>query len=131
MTCEAGPPCHWMGTLVRIRGDFAYDASGRERGNLPLKRGFIPQVAAMPCFSPTRGALSPSSSLCPFAFKVFVLCRNSLPWPCKFISSMPILSECSTWCVAYLDGMRRRLAEGSALAPSSLANLPPESSFSF
>jgi hypothetical protein len=39
MTCEACPPCHKMGTLVRIGGDFARDASGRERGNLPLKRG--------------------------------------------------------------------------------------------
>jgi hypothetical protein len=39
MTCEAWPLCHRMGTLVRIEGDFAGDASGRERGNLPLKRG--------------------------------------------------------------------------------------------
>jgi hypothetical protein len=31
MTCEACPPCHKMGTLVRIGGDFARDASGRER----------------------------------------------------------------------------------------------------
>jgi hypothetical protein len=82
----------------------------------------------MSCFSPTRRALSPSSSLRPFAFKVSVLCRHSLPWPCKFISSMPRLSGCSTWCVAYLDGMRRRLAEGFAQVPSSSANLPPESS---
>jgi hypothetical protein len=39
MTCEAWPPSHRMGTLVRIGGDLARDASGRERGNLPLKRG--------------------------------------------------------------------------------------------
>jgi hypothetical protein len=39
MTCEAWPPCHRMGTQVRIGGDFARDASGREWGNLPLKRG--------------------------------------------------------------------------------------------
>jgi hypothetical protein len=32
-------PCHRMGTLVRIEGDLARDASGHERGNLPLKRG--------------------------------------------------------------------------------------------
>jgi hypothetical protein len=38
MTCEAWPPCHRMGTLVRIGGDLARDASGREQGNLPLKR---------------------------------------------------------------------------------------------
>jgi hypothetical protein len=31
MTCEAWPPCHRKGTLVRIRGDFAHDASGHER----------------------------------------------------------------------------------------------------
>jgi hypothetical protein len=28
-----------MGTLVRIGGDLARDALGREWGNLPLKRG--------------------------------------------------------------------------------------------
>jgi hypothetical protein len=39
MTCGAGPPCHRVGTLVCIGGDFARDALGRERGNLPLKRG--------------------------------------------------------------------------------------------
>jgi hypothetical protein len=39
MTCEAWPPCHRMGTLVGIEGDLARDASGRERRNLPLKRG--------------------------------------------------------------------------------------------
>jgi hypothetical protein len=82
----------------------------------------------MPCFSSTRGALSPSSSLRPFAFRVSALCRHSLPWPYKFILSMPRLSGCSTWCAAYLDGMRRRSAEGFAPAPSSSANLPPESS---
>jgi hypothetical protein len=82
----------------------------------------------MPCFSPTRGALSPSSSLRPFAFKVSALCRHSLPWPCNFISSMPRLSGCSTWCAAYLDGMRWRSAEKFAPAPSSPVNLSPESS---
>jgi hypothetical protein len=39
MTCEAWPPCHRMGTLVRIGGGPARDSSGRERGNVPLKRG--------------------------------------------------------------------------------------------
>jgi hypothetical protein len=28
MTCEARPPCHKMGTLVRIGGGLARDASG-------------------------------------------------------------------------------------------------------
>jgi hypothetical protein len=82
----------------------------------------------MPCFSPTRDALSPSSSQRPFAFKVSALCRHSLPWPCKFISSMPRLSGCSTWCAAYLDGMRRRSAEGFTPVPSYPVNLPLESS---
>jgi hypothetical protein len=81
----------------------------------------------MPCFSPTRGALSPSSSMRPFAFKVSALCRHSLPWPCKFISSMPRLSGCSTWCTACLDGMRRRSAEGFVPAPSIPVNLLLES----
>jgi hypothetical protein len=81
----------------------------------------------MPCFSPTRGALSPLSSLRPFAFKVSALCRHSLPWPCKFISSMPRLSGCSTWCAAYLDGMHQRSAKGFAPAPSSPANFLPKS----
>jgi hypothetical protein len=51
----------------------------------------------MSCFSPTRGALSSSSSLCPFAFKVSALRCRSLPWPCDFIPSIPKLSECSKW----------------------------------
>jgi hypothetical protein len=88
-------------------GETSRDFSRRERGSLPLKGGFIPRVAAMPCFSPTRGALSPSSSLRPFAFKFSALCRHSLPWPCKFISSM------LGWDVP---------------APSTPVNLPLESS---
>jgi hypothetical protein len=84
----------------------------------------------MPCFSPTRSALSPLSSLRPFAFKVSALRCRSLPWLCKLIPSVPRLSGCSTWCAAYLDGMRRRLAEGFAPAPSTSSNLPPESSCS-
>jgi hypothetical protein len=56
------------------------------------------------------------------------LCRHSLPWPCKSILSMPRLSGCPTWCVAYLDGMRRRSAEGFAPASSTPMSLPLESS---
>jgi hypothetical protein len=84
----------------------------------------------MPCFSPTRCALSPPSSLHPFAFMVSTLRCRSLPWPCKLIPSVPRLSGCSSWCTACLDGMCRRLAEGFAPAPSSSASLPPESSCS-
>jgi hypothetical protein len=80
----------------------------------------------MPCFSPTRGALSPSSSLRPFAFKVSALCRHSLPWPCKFISSMPGLSGCSTWCATYLDGMRRRHPPRRTCRQRARAFCPPQ-----
>jgi hypothetical protein len=123
MTCGTGAPCHRMDTPVCIGGDFSrrFEAGA---GESAFKEGFIPRVAAMPCFSPTRGALSPSSSLCPFAFKVSALCRHSLPWPCKFISSMPRLSECSTWYTSCLDGMRWRSAEGfapRAILPDELA----------
>jgi hypothetical protein len=127
MTCGTGPPCHRMDTLVCIGGDFSrrFEVAA---GESAFKEGFIPRVAAMPCFSPTRGVLSPSSSLRPFASKVSALRCRSLPWPCKFIPSMPKLSECSTWYTACLDGMRRRSAEGFAPAPSTPVNLPLESS---
>jgi hypothetical protein len=72
----------------------------------------------MPCFSPTRGDLSPPSSLRPFAFKVSALRRCSFSWPCKFIPSMPRLSACSKWYFACLDGMRLYPVEGLASAPS-------------
>jgi hypothetical protein len=39
MTYEAGPLCHRMGTLVRIGGDFARDASLPRVATMPLKRG--------------------------------------------------------------------------------------------
>jgi hypothetical protein len=42
MTCGAWPPCHTVGTLVHVGGDFARDASGREWGDLPLKRDRSP-----------------------------------------------------------------------------------------
>jgi hypothetical protein len=82
----------------------------------------------MSCFSPTHGVLLPPSSLRPFAFKVSALHCCSLPWPCKFIPSVPILNECSSWYTACLNGMSRRSAEGFAPAPSTPMNLPLESS---
>jgi hypothetical protein len=42
MTCGAGPPCHRAVTLVHVGGNFARDASGREWGDLPLKRDRSP-----------------------------------------------------------------------------------------
>jgi hypothetical protein len=83
-------------------------------GESAFKKGFTLRVAAMFCFSPTRGALPPLSYLRPFAFKVPALCCRSLPWPCDFIPSAPRLSECSKWYTACLDGMRRYLPRPSA-----------------
>jgi hypothetical protein len=127
MTRGTGPPCHRMDTAVCIGRDFSrrFEVGA---GESAFKEGFILRVAAMPCFSPTRGVLSPPSSLRPFAFKVSALCHHSLPWPCKFIPSLPRLSGCSTWYTAYLDGMHRRSAEGFVSAPSTPVNLPLESS---
>jgi hypothetical protein len=34
----AWPPCHRAGSSVHTEGDFARDAPGRKRKNLPLKR---------------------------------------------------------------------------------------------
>jgi hypothetical protein len=81
----------------------------------------------MSCFSPTRGALLPSSSLHPFAFKVPALCRHSLPWPCDFIPSAPRLSECLKWYTSCLDGMRRYLPGGLVLGSLLSATFPPKS----
>jgi hypothetical protein len=38
VTRGAWPPCHRVGTLEYVRGDFVRDASGREWGDLPIKR---------------------------------------------------------------------------------------------
>jgi hypothetical protein len=115
-----------MDTSVCIGGDFSrrFEAGA---GESAFKEGFIPRVAAMPCFSPTRGVLSPLSSLRPFAFKVSASRCRSLPWPCDYILSAPRLSECSKWYTACLDGMCRRSAEGSAPASSTPMSLPLES----
>jgi hypothetical protein len=61
MTCGTGAPCHKMDTLVSIGGDFSRCIEAGA-GESAFKEGFIPRVAAMPCFSPTCGALSPSST---------------------------------------------------------------------
>jgi hypothetical protein len=68
MTCGIGPPCHRMDTPVCIGGDFSrhFEAGA---GESAFKEGSIPRVAAMPCFSPTRGILSPPSSLHPFCLQ--------------------------------------------------------------
>jgi hypothetical protein len=81
----------------------------------------------MSCFFPTRGALSPLSSLCPFAFKVSALCCRSLPWPCDFIPSTPKLSECSKWYTTRSDGMCQHSAKGFAPTLSTPMSLSLES----
>jgi hypothetical protein len=81
----------------------------------------------MSCFSPTRGALSSSSSLCPFAFKVSALRCRSLPWPYDFIPSTPKLSECSKWYTTCLDGMHRYLPGGLVLGSLLSSIFPPKS----
>jgi hypothetical protein len=126
MTCGTGPSCHGMDTPVYIGGGFSrrFEAGA---GESAFKEGFIPRVVAMPCFSPTRGVLSPPSSLRPFAFKVSASRCRSLPWPCDFIPSVPRLSECSKWYTACLDGMRRRSAKGFAPVLSTPMSLPLES----
>jgi hypothetical protein len=83
----------------------------------------------MSCFSPTRGALSSSSSPCPLPSR-FLLCVAIVdhgPWPCDFIPSAPRLSECSKWYTACLDGMRRYLLGGLALGSLLSATFPPKS----
>jgi hypothetical protein len=97
-------------------------------GESAFKEGFIPRVAAMPCFSPISGVLLPPSSLRPFAFKVSASCYRILPWPCYFIPSTPRLSECSKWYTTCMDGMCRCSAEGFASASSTPMSLPLESS---
>jgi hypothetical protein len=69
-----------------------------------------------------------SHSLCPFAFELSALCRRSSPWPCKFIPCTFRLSGRLTWRTACLDGVHRRLVEGSVSASSPSVILPPGSS---
>ena len=60
MTCGAWPPCHKVGTLVHVRGDFARDALGARVGRSIFKKGSISQVVAMPrstCILPPFGPL--------------------------------------------------------------------------
>jgi hypothetical protein len=60
MTCGAWPPCHKVGTLVHIEGDFARDASGARVGRSAFKKGSISRVVAMPHSFCIYRALPPS-----------------------------------------------------------------------
>jgi hypothetical protein len=57
MTCGAWPPCHKVGTLVHVGGDFARDASGARVGISAFKKGSISLVVDMPCPSCDHRAL--------------------------------------------------------------------------
>jgi hypothetical protein len=60
MTCGAWPPCHKVGTLVHVRGDFARDASEARVGRSTFKKGSISRAVDMPRSSCHHRALPPS-----------------------------------------------------------------------
>jgi hypothetical protein len=60
MTCGAWPPCHKVGTLVHVGGDFACDASGARVGRSAFKKGSISRAVDMPRSSCNHRALPPS-----------------------------------------------------------------------
>ena len=60
MTCGVWPPCHKVGTLVHVGGDFAHDASGARVGRSAFKKGSISWAVNMPRSSCDHRALSPS-----------------------------------------------------------------------
>jgi hypothetical protein len=59
MMCGSQLPCRGGRTLEDVSGDFARDAKGCKRGDLPIKGGSIPGAVAMPSSSPH--ALRPST----------------------------------------------------------------------
>jgi hypothetical protein len=60
ITCAAWPPCHKVGTLVHVGGDFARDASRARVGRSAFKKGWISRAVAMPHSSCIHRALLPS-----------------------------------------------------------------------
>jgi hypothetical protein len=61
MTCGAQPPCHKVGTLVHVGGDFTCDASGAQVGRSAFKKGLISRAVDMPRSSCDHRALTPSA----------------------------------------------------------------------
>jgi hypothetical protein len=59
MTCGAWPPCHKVGSLVHVRGDFTRDASRARVGGSAFKKRSISRAVDMPCSSCDHRALSP------------------------------------------------------------------------
>jgi hypothetical protein len=60
MTCGAWPPCHRVGSLVHVGGDFTRDASGAQVGGSAFKKGSISRAVDLPRSSCDHRALSPS-----------------------------------------------------------------------
>jgi hypothetical protein len=60
MTCGAWPPCHKVGTLVHVGGDFTRDALGARVGRSAFKKGSISRAVDMPRYSCNHRALPPS-----------------------------------------------------------------------
>jgi hypothetical protein len=59
-TCGAWPPCHKVGTLVHVGGDFARDASRARVGRSTFKKESISRAVDMPRFSCDHRVLPPS-----------------------------------------------------------------------
>jgi hypothetical protein len=94
MTCGACPPCHKLGTLVYVGGDFARDASGARVGRSAFKKESISWAVDMPRSSCDHRALlpsGPSDGVRRCSLEVSVS-RSSLP------ASSPPESSRSWWC---------------------------------
>jgi hypothetical protein len=94
MTCGAWPPCHKVGSLVHVGGDFTRDASGARVGGSAFKKGSIFRAVDMPRSSCDHRALSPSGPLdgvrrCSLEGSAS---RSSLP------ATSPSKSARSWWC---------------------------------
>jgi hypothetical protein len=60
MTCGAWPPCHKVGSLVHVGGDFTCDPSGARVGGCAFNKGSISRAVDMPRSFCDHHALSPS-----------------------------------------------------------------------
>jgi hypothetical protein len=60
MTCGAWPPCHKVGSLALVGGDFDRDASRARVGGSDFKKGSISRAVDMPRSSCDHRALPPS-----------------------------------------------------------------------
>jgi hypothetical protein len=94
MTCGAWPPCHKVGSLVYVGGDFTRDASGARVGGSTFKKGLILWAVDMPRSSCDHRTLLPSGP--PDGMRRCSLegsaSRSSLP------ATSPSESVRSWWC---------------------------------